>query len=143
MVLPMADDINPITRPNVRCKYYLPSEFKTEFQKKSQSHVYLHMNARSLAKNFDNVQLLLDSLDCQFSVVGISETWLHSNSPPLYDIPNYSLIRSDRLDGRGGGVAFISTMFFPSNFVLTSLSTIRVQNCSLLKFIHILLEKMM
>ena len=84
----MADDINPITRPNVRCKYYLPTEFKTELQKKSQSHLYLHMNARSLAKNFDNVQLLLDSLDCQFSVVGISETWLHSNSPPLYDIPN-------------------------------------------------------
>ena len=99
-------DIDPIISPNVRCEYYLPAEFKTRFQKKGRRQTYLHMNARSLARNFDNVQLLLDSLDCTFSVVGVSETWLHSNSPPLYDIPNYSLIRSDRLEGRGGGVAF-------------------------------------
>ena len=68
----------------------------------------LHLNVRSLNKNFENLELLLSALhNFPFSVLGISETWLNPCSPPLYNLENYKMIRTDRNDGRGGGgVAF-------------------------------------
>ena len=72
----------------------------------SQSLSLMHINARSLNKNFDSIELLLTSLQkFQFSVIGISETWLHKNSPPLYSLENYQMLRSDRGHRKGGGVA--------------------------------------
>ena len=65
-----------------------------------------HWNARSLNKNFESFELLLSSLQhFPFSAIGITETWLHHNSPDLFNIDNYKLFRSDRKNGRGGGVA--------------------------------------
>ena len=66
----------------------------------------LHLNARSLSKNFDSLQTLLCTLNFPFSIIGISETWLNKNSPPVFNIPNYDMIRADRKAGRGGGVAY-------------------------------------
>ena len=66
----------------------------------------LHINARSLQKNYDDLNILLSSLvSFKFSAIGITETWFHSNSPPIFDIDEYDLIRADRNTGRGGGVA--------------------------------------
>ena len=42
----------------------------------------------------------------KFPIIEITETWLHSRSPPFFNINGYSLIRTDRKNGRGGGVAF-------------------------------------
>ena len=65
-----------------------------------------HWNARSLNKNFDSFELLLHSLqNFPFSAIGISETWLGHKSPNLFNLDNYKIFRSDRLRGRGGGVA--------------------------------------
>ena len=67
----------------------------------------IHMNARSINANFDKIELLFNSLSkYKFSIIGITETWLHSNSPPVFDIKDYSLLRADRQNGKGGGVAF-------------------------------------
>ena len=66
----------------------------------------LPINSRSINTNFDSVDTLLNSLNnFSFSVIGISETWLHSNSPDIFNIPNYYMIHDDRKTGRGGGVA--------------------------------------
>ena len=66
----------------------------------------LHINSRSINKNFDSIETLLNSLNnFSFSVIGISETWLNSNSPDIFNIPNYDMIQDDRKTGRGGGVA--------------------------------------
>ena len=66
----------------------------------------LHINSRSINKNFDSVETLLNSLNnFSFSVIGISETWLNLNSPDIFNIPNYHMIHDDRKTGRGGGVA--------------------------------------
>ena len=66
----------------------------------------LHINSRSISKNFDSVEILLRSLiNYSFSVIGISETWLHANSPDVYNIPEYDMLHADRKEGRGGGVA--------------------------------------
>ena len=67
----------------------------------------LHINARSLSKNFDDLQNLLNSLHpFKFTIVGVTETWLHHTSPPLFDLRNYTLVRADRVRRKGGGVAF-------------------------------------
>ena len=66
----------------------------------------LHINSRSINKNVDSVEICLSSLNrFSFSVIGISETWLKSNSPDIFNIPNYHMIHVDRKKGRGGGVA--------------------------------------
>ena len=102
-----------------KSKYFSIDEFKAEFNSTPQNNLnvidslsnnhcrclsLLHLNSRSLFKNFDDLQTFLATLDYQFSVIGISETWLHSNSPPL-NLINYNMLRSDRKEGRGGGVA--------------------------------------
>ena len=35
----------------------------------------------------------------------MTETWLHSTSPPIFNIDNYDFIHIDRKNGKGGGVA--------------------------------------
>ena len=45
----------------------------------------LHVNARSLNKNYDDLSTFLTTLkNFRFSVIGVTETWLHSNSPPIF-----------------------------------------------------------
>ena len=67
----------------------------------------IHINAMSINNNFGKIDLLVNSLSTyKFPIIGITETWLHSRSPPLFNINGYSLIRTDRTHGRGGGVAF-------------------------------------
>ncbi|XP_041453069.1 uncharacterized protein LOC121406116 isoform X2 [Lytechinus variegatus] len=88
-------------------KYYTPTEFSETFQDDIEDVKLLHINARSLNRNFDDLQNLLDSLKhFRFTAIGISETWLHQSSPPLFNLPNYNLVRADRIGKRGGGVAF-------------------------------------
>ena len=88
-------------------KYYTVQEFNTRFKNQSNMFSLLHVNSRSLNKNFESFETFLYTLDnFPFSVLGISETWLHSNSPNLFDLQNYKMIRKDREEKRGGGHAF-------------------------------------
>jgi hypothetical protein len=70
------------------------------------SFALLHINCRSLKKNFDKVQQFLLSLNNMPSVITVSETWLNDNSlAHLFSLPNYQFISKPRLNGkRGGGV---------------------------------------
>ena len=70
----------------------------------SSVHFY---NCRSLHKNCDNMQCTLDTLDIQFSVIGVTETWLRE-SDPLYNIQNYTFLANGRKTKRGGGVGLYS-----------------------------------
>ena len=98
------DDQNLLPRSN----YYTINEFNSTFTKNSLSQEFsmLHLNVRSLNKNFENLEILLTMLNkFSFSLIAITETWLNSNSPPTFNIQNYRLLRADRKHGRGGGVA--------------------------------------
>ena len=91
-----------------QCNYYELDDFTSKVKNidSLNSFSIIHLNARSLSKNFDNLETLLCTLNFPFSIIGISETWLHNNSPPVFNIPNYNMIRADRKGGRGGGVAY-------------------------------------
>ena len=113
------DDQNLI---DYSCNYYSIEDFNNKFNPKSKqtpknSDNYidyfslLHINARSLNKFFDAIELFRTSVkEFSFSVIGITETWLNSNSPcnnvPFYKTMN-SYIRADRSHGKGGGVGII------------------------------------
>ena len=104
---------------NIDCKYYVPSEFSPRKVRPHQTQLsFLHCNARSLPKNYENVNTLLSSLQFNCSIIGISETWLNNKSPPLFALNGYKEIRKDRAHGRGGGVLMYisnSLSFKPRN----------------------------
>ena len=98
---------------NHSCEHFTINQFNSKFcsllenDKKSLHNItihkyfsLLHINARSLSKNFESFELLLHSLhNFAFSVIGITETWLHSTSPEMFNIENYTMIREDRRSG--------------------------------------------
>ena len=102
---------------NFESNYFTPSEFQSRFNSNTELFSVLHFNARSLSKNFECFQALLDGLNhFPFSIIGVSETWLHSNSPPLFNLNNYTMLRADRKHRRGGGVAiYINSLFSDYN----------------------------
>ena len=51
-------------------KYYLGSEFKESINSFSENQLsLLHLNARSLSQNFDQIHSYIASLDFQFSII--------------------------------------------------------------------------
>ena len=64
------------------------------------------MNIRSLPKNFDQMRNYLQTLHSDFSVIGLSETWLKNSDMPfnIYSIPGYQLETNSRSGRVGGGV---------------------------------------
>ena len=90
------------------CHYYTEQEFADAFPVNDNCTAsILHVNARSLCKNFDSIISMLHSLgDFNFSFIAISETWFNNTtSHGLYNIDGYNFIHNDRIDRRGGGVA--------------------------------------
>ena len=91
--------------------YFTTDDFNAAFNLNNDDHnqqslSLLHINARSMNKNFDSMYLFFSSIQhFPFPIIGITETWLNNKSPPLFNIEHYKLIRADRNYGRGGGVA--------------------------------------
>ena len=95
---------------------YIPNEVKEKlenFQQKSFS--VLHLNIRSMSKNFESFREFLDSLCFTFSAICLSETWCqpHETSNSNLQIPGYVSVHQTRKNRRGGG---------PCIFLLESLS---------------------
>ena len=67
----------------------------------------LHLNIRSLQKNFDSLLNLLMTLKFEFKVICITETWCSDNSMNhnLFELPQYKSIHQVRRAGKGGGIA--------------------------------------
>ena len=72
----------------------IPS-FNGKYKKEecSNSFSLVHFNCRSLPCNFDYLNMYLSSLDHNFKVIGLTETWLNSLSPlNLYPLSDYNLM---------------------------------------------------
>ena len=67
----------------------------------------LHLNVRSLQRNFSNLSSYLTNLSIQFSIIGLSsETWLRDDSHSV-DIDGYRFIHKNRPNRTGGGVGLL------------------------------------
>ena len=108
-------DIDPDTQfykliPNLHnnSDYYFETSFKTKCASlgiSSKNFSCVHFNARSLPKHFTEIESYLCCLDIDFSVIGISETWLKPHTADLYDIQGYSHASHFREMQPGGGVS--------------------------------------
>ena len=89
------------------CSCYTPSEFNSFFVKNEYNFSLIHMNARSLNRNFDSITNLLDTLSNKFSIIALSETWICGKPVTPFHLHGYTFIHSDRAGcvSRGGGVA--------------------------------------
>ena len=83
------------------------SSFNENYEKcKSSKNVFsvCHMNIRSMSKNIKEFETYLDLLKHEFTVIGLTETWLKESNCDLYGIKGYHLIEKHR-ESQGGGVA--------------------------------------
>ena len=63
----------------------------------------MHINCRSISKNFDDILNLLHPVTTLPTVLAVTETWLTEDTQNLFQIPGYNFITQSRLT-KGGGV---------------------------------------
>ena len=91
---------------NLDRPYILPEEFqKFAGSSSHDSFSILHLNIKSIKKNFDKFKLFFSTLAFSFSVICFSETWLDQVGNSLYKLPNYISKHQVRDDRKGGRVS--------------------------------------
>ena len=91
---------------NVDTKYVTPQEAHDDLQiMKSENFSILHLNIRSLNKNFEDFELFLSSLKHKFNVICLSETWAKDYvvRNTEFHLPNYNVIHQQRTSNKQGG----------------------------------------
>ena len=84
-------------KDNTKSSYYLEDEFNNMLMRRNIDNNFsvLHVNARILPKNlFTSVltylQVYLQTLNNNFSVIAVSETWTSNDNMSLLNIPGYN-----------------------------------------------------
>ena len=91
---------------NLDSPYILPEEFQKFIDSSSHdSFSILHLNIRSIKKNFDNFKYFFSTLGFPFNVICFSETWLDEVGNSLYELRNYISKHQVRDDRKGGRVS--------------------------------------
>ena len=70
----------------------------------NNSITLLHVNVRSLSKNFNQLCNLLTAAGDQLTCLDVTETWLPSESQANLQLPGYNFYSKARLGKSGGGV---------------------------------------
>ena len=66
---------------------------------------FIHSNIQSIPAYSTAFVSYLSNINCDFSVIGLSETWLNSSTIDTYGIDGYSHAGLFRESGKGGGVS--------------------------------------
>ena len=101
---------NELSTQKFDCSYLFTNEIESFLSEKENSETIngIHVNIRSLPRNFDNLLDILRDSNYSFNILCITETWctdsaLKSNSN--LDLPNFDLISQERkTNKRGSGV---------------------------------------
>ena len=96
----------------------------------------LHLNARSLLKNFVKFTQLLDSSQHEFSAIGISETWLIDINEDYVNIIGYRFISSNRVGRLGGGAG----LYLRDTFNFNIMSDLCSSNSALFDSVFVEIE---
>ena len=87
------------------CCYLTESKMNEFFDLGNATAINLmHINCRSLRRNFDSVKLLLQSISSPLTAVCVTETWLSDSLCDIYFLPGYFFISKHRTGKIGGGV---------------------------------------
>ena len=98
-------DHNLITHIQSKSKYHTLSSLGSLLHEHVDCFSMIHCNVRSAQSNMDALTIVLSELEHDFTIVGISETWLSEQNIDLYSMPRYNAFHSCRRNRRGGGVA--------------------------------------
>ena len=85
------------------CSYLVEDSFNEkclELRNESDLFSVIHLNARSILKNFDNFIIFLENVEIQFTAIGVSETCLNETNQNLYGIKGYSQVNNYRPEKR-------------------------------------------
>jgi len=97
------EEDNDIIQPNLS-KYITPDQFKDEFLSTDYDFTILNENIRSLSKNFPKLKECIESLNHNFTIIGLSETHLKDEPHTYYNLPGYSMEYTNRINRDKGGV---------------------------------------
>ena len=88
-------------------QYFLEDAFNQELEQVSYSdHLSMfHINIRSMQNKFNELDCFMSLLKLNFTIIGITETWISDANYGLYEFENYSHNAVYRQDKRGGGVS--------------------------------------
>lgn len=93
-------------------EYFLPDQLNNEISLLDEEYISLmHINCRSLNKNFDTMSEFLDLLKCKVDFILLSETWLPKGPDCLLSLAGYEYYVKGRLS-RGGGVGIFAKTSF-------------------------------
>ena len=93
----------------------------------------MHINCRSLNKNFKSITNLLSRTSCTFTAIGLSETWLNPVSSDTFIIDGYKFVCRSRTDKIGGGVglfidcAYVYQIRSDLSFIKNHIETIFIE----------------
>ena len=90
------------------CNYHLEDTFnnkKAQLNIESNSFSMIHTNIRSIPKNLNSFENYLDGLDHNFSIIGLSESWLSDSSAQCYSMQGFTGEHKYRANRSGGGVS--------------------------------------
>ena len=93
---------------NLDTPYILPEEFQNFLDDNiSERLPILHLNIRSINKNFETFKNFLSTLNYNFSIICFSETWLEetNNENSNYELPGYYSIHQIRNNRKGDGIS--------------------------------------
>ena len=116
--------INACSNSVARCKYFdLIPKFET---KNNCSLFFLHINIRSLQKNFDKLFEILNEFSPKPDVICLSESRIKTSPLVNIIIPNYEFVFSSPRRKSGGVGVYISTHF---NFYNVQQNWIGSEHC--------------
>ena len=105
---------------NIKSNYFTSEEFNASYKGRSSEEKFslLHLNCRSLVSNYDEVCNLINSVNCKFDVIALSETWFHENTClDIYNIDGYKMYTCNRRNKKGGGVLLYVSQLYSCNII--------------------------
>ena len=90
-----------------RSNYYDEISFRKKCETIRANNYFsmVHLNIRSMAKNLGNFELYLKSLEFEFDIIGLSETWIKGQNLDFSKIQGYRQEHVYRENRSGGGVS--------------------------------------
>ena len=89
-------------------KYFTDESFNEKLSSLSSEDVLsfslFHINIRSIKANIGDFDNYMRMLNLDFSIIGVTETWLNDINYDLYGLDGFELIERHRASKMGGGI---------------------------------------
>ena len=110
IALDIINDLHGHTDINSISRYYDIHAYNNFIPHNVNQLNILHINSRSLPKNFDNINAFLNSLSVAPDILAITETWLNDSNKHLFQLPGYNSFHLVRTTRAHGGVTIFTSV---------------------------------